>query len=348
MAISVAIVGVTTGWAIAESPLRAAQAEIEDSETEREMLNELKLNLLSMHLHQKGAILTLSDLSQWSEVYAIFTADREAFNSSWSNYINSQETVQGNTIYDQRERKLIADLTTSYAVFSEDLDRLITQFDQADLEKLSDSERRDLQRGLTRFNNEALRQYAYQFLEVVQDLSDNSEIQTIEAKEILREAEIFRLTVIIGSTLASLGITIVLLILLSRAISSSVERAADIAEQVIETSNFDLQIPVSSNDEVGKLSTVLNRLIGQVKQLLKHEQEKSESLKNALCEIKSTQSALVQSEKMSALGQMVAGVAHEINNPVNFIYGNLKHLQTYIQELTCALKDSFGNNLPCC
>jgi len=348
LAISVAIVGVTTGWAIAESPLRAAQAEIEDSETEREMLNELKLNLLSMHLHQKGAILTLSDLSQWSEVYAIFTADREAFNSSWSNYINSQETVQGNTIYDQRERKLIADLTTSYAVFSEDLDRLITQFDQADLEKLSDSERRDLQRGLTRFNNEALRQYAYQFLEVVQDLSDNSEIQTIEAKEILREAEIFRLTVIIGSTLASLGITIVLLILLSRAISSSVERAADIAEQVIETSNFDLQIPVSSNDEVGKLSTVLNRLIGQVKQLLKHEQEKSESLKNALCEIKSTQSALVQSEKMSALGQMVAGVAHEINNPVNFIYGNLKHLQTYIQELTCALKDSFGNNLPCC
>lgn len=42
---------------------------------------------------------------------------------------------------------------------------------------------------------------------------------------------------------------------------------------------------------------------------------------------------LVQSEKMSALGQMVAGLAHEINNPVNFIYGNLRHAQSYIQDL---------------
>ena len=42
---------------------------------------------------------------------------------------------------------------------------------------------------------------------------------------------------------------------------------------------------------------------------------------------------VIQSEKMSSLGQLVAGIAHEINNPVNFIHGNLTHLEEYTQNL---------------
>ncbi|MCL2925997.1 MAG: ATP-binding protein [Trichodesmium sp. MAG_R04] len=61
-------------------------------------------------------------------------------------------------------------------------------------------------------------------------------------------------------------------------------------------------------------------------------------LKLALQELQETQIKLVQKEKLSALGKMVAGIAHEINNPVNFIHGNLSPAQEYSQNLLRLIK----------
>ncbi|NJK73967.1 MAG: PAS domain S-box protein [Richelia sp. CSU_2_1] len=66
--------------------------------------------------------------------------------------------------------------------------------------------------------------------------------------------------------------------------------------------------------------------------------EQAVKLESALNELKNTHSQLVQSEKMSSLGLLIAGVAHEINNPVSFIYGNLAHLKNYSQDLLDLLK----------
>ncbi len=76
----------------------------------------------------------------------------------------------------------------------------------------------------------------------------------------------------------------------------------------------------------------------RVQQRTEELNEKNTTLNQTLQTLKQTQLQMLHSEKMSALGQMVAGVAHEINNPINFIYGNLIHLSEYIQDLLTGLQ----------
>jgi predicted ATPase/signal transduction histidine kinase len=73
--------------------------------------------------------------------------------------------------------------------------------------------------------------------------------------------------------------------------------------------------------------------------------EKNQHLEQTIEELKSTQTQLIQSEKMSSLGQMIAGIAHEINNPINFIHGNLNHANGYIQDLL-SLVETYQREYP--
>jgi len=65
----------------------------------------------------------------------------------------------------------------------------------------------------------------------------------------------------------------------------------------------------------------------------------TQKLQQTLHELQLAQTQLIQSEKMSSLGQLIAGVAHEINNPVNFIYGNLRYVAEYAQDLLHLLQE---------
>ena len=75
------------------------------------------------------------------------------------------------------------------------------------------------------------------------------------------------------------------------------------------------------------------RIEAERQQAVAQLSQQTNDLETTLQELQRTQGQLVQSEKMSSLGQLVAGVAHEINNPVSFIYGNLEHASTYADDL---------------
>ncbi|MGD1866219.1 MAG: PAS domain S-box protein [Phormidesmis sp.] len=95
-------------------------------------------------------------------------------------------------------------------------------------------------------------------------------------------------------------------------------------------------------DEAGKIYRVVGTTTNitearlhtiELEAYSKLQSQQAKALEAALKELKQTQAQIVHSEKMSSLGQMVAGIAHEINNPVNFIHANVKPARAYASEL---------------
>jgi signal transduction histidine kinase len=105
------------------------------------------------------------------------------------------------------------------------------------------------------------------------------------------------------------------------------------AMQQFAAGNLSIHINIDSPDEIGILAEGFNGMAEQLTQRDRQIQNQLEELNQTLKKLQETQAYLVQSEKMSSLGLMIAGIAHEINNPVNFIHGNLTYVKQYTDDL---------------
>ncbi|MBD2120810.1 ATP-binding protein [Trichocoleus sp. FACHB-262] len=143
--------------------------------------------------------------------------------------------------------------------------------------------------------------------------------------------------------LAALGVASILGIFTSQWITRPISRL-NRASQAMASGNLDQTVEESGIQEINALANSFNYMSGQLREsftalassneeLEDRVEDRTTELKNALTELQRTQAQMLQSEKMSSLGQLVAGIAHEINNPVNFIYGNLGYAQKYIRDL---------------
>ncbi len=109
------------------------------------------------------------------------------------------------------------------------------------------------------------------------------------------------------------------------------------------------QIPtIDSPYEIEYLVHSFNEMAGNVAQAREALELKVAELRKANSEIKEAQSVLVQSAKMVSLGQLVAGVAHELNNPIGFISSNMHHLSEYVEKIRTIVTayQKFRSELP--
>ncbi|KYG60668.1 ATP-binding protein [Bdellovibrio bacteriovorus] len=149
-----------------------------------------------------------------------------------------------------------------------------------------------------------------------------------EAKAVLKNVNYAFITVV--------GAVVVLLVLTILVTSSWVLKPLyDLVEalQSFESQEQAVTIPVKNDTEIGLLTESFNEMSKKIWQARSDLRKKITELEAANKELKDTQTKLVHSAKMVSLGQLVAGVAHELNNPIGFIYSNMTHLKEYSEKL---------------
>jgi len=279
----------------------------------------------------------------------------DKINENIDRYVTLKEKYGGEDEYNQIEDSI-------YASFDKNWEKYLDLSFEFDL-LLSENQREE---ALELMNNEARKV----FDDYSTDLSVLVDICAINVMSSANHSDTtYRITHFVTLLLLVMAIALsaILTIVLVRLILVPVYRLES-ASKDVANGKLDVEVPVTSNDEMGNLSMSFNQMTSSLKEAKEKEKIQAEKLKmqwevlsetnqeleenskrlekqkinienkntqlqSALQKLKEAQNQLVQSEKMASVGQLTAGIAHEINNPINFVSSNVSPLKRDIEDI---------------
>jgi signal transduction histidine kinase len=214
--------------------------------------------------------------------------------------------------------------------------------EEIDRDKLSLLERRILQAIEAQESAEAERLYFDEYTparaeqqELLDRLNEMASTRITNSVEKTRSRDKFVGGIAVGLTLMLIVVGCVLSYYLTRSFERPISTLMSAARK-IAAGDLNQKLTLNRKDELGDMAEVLNVMVMNLGKLNEDLSKQVQWLRETKNELAQTQGHLVKQEKMAALGQLVAGVAHELNNPISFVYSNtilLRESYTQLHKL---------------